>query len=232
MPQYAGWEISVRWRPALQVGGDFYDVIQISDSQLGMVIADVSDKGLPAALTMTVARTLIHAAAQSGRTPAETLEQVNRLLLENSREGFFVTVFYSILNVETGELVYTNAGHNQPLLLRKNHREMNWLEKSGMPLGVTNELKLENKMLQIRPGDHLVMYTDGVTEARSPDDTLFGEDRLFSTLHTFSARSEESLIEVLDSRILEFQANAPAADDVTIFIIQRTANDLARSLPA
>jgi serine phosphatase RsbU (regulator of sigma subunit) len=209
----------------LQVGGDFYDVIPIDENQLGLVIADVSDKGLPAALTMTVARTLIHAAAQAGNQPAETLEQVNRLLLENSREGFFVTVFYALLSIDTGQLVYTNAGHTLPLLLRKNHREMHWLEKDGMPLGITGELKLENKKIHIKPGDHLVMYTDGVTEARSPEDTLFGEDRLFNTLHTFPARSEDSLIEVLDSRILEFQSNAPAADDVTIFVIQRLISE-------
>jgi Serine phosphatase RsbU, regulator of sigma subunit len=231
MPQFPGWEISVRWRPALQVGGDFYDVIPIGENQLGLVIADVSDKGLPAALTMTVARTLIHAAAQAGNPPAETLEQVNRLLLENSREGFFVTVFYAILNLETGQLVYTNAGHTLPLLLRKNHRETHWLEKGGMPLGVTSELKLDNKKNNINPGDHLVLYTDGVTEARSPEDTLFGEDRLFNTLHSFPARSEESLIEVLDTRILEFQANAPAADDVTIFVIQRLIGEATNVLP-
>lgn len=229
MPQYPGWEISVRWRPALQVGGDFYDVIPLADNRLGVVIADVSDKGLPAALTMTVARTLIHATAQAGGTPADTLLQVNRLLLENSREGFFVTVFYAILDLETGQLVYTNAGHNLPLLLRKNHREMNWLEKGGMPLGVSGELKLDNKNIQIRRGDHLVMYTDGVTEARSPDDTLFGEDRLFNMLHSFPARPEESLIEVLDTRILEFQADAPAADDVTIFVVQRLAGEAANA---
>ncbi len=231
MPQFPGWEVSVRWRPALQVGGDFYDVIQLSDNQLGLVIADVSDKGLPAALTMTVARTLIHAAAQSGSSPAETLERVNGLLLENSREGFFVTVFYALLTIDTGELVYANAGHNQPLLVRKNHREMHWLEKGGMPLGVTGAFKLENKTLQVRPGDHLVMYTDGVTDARSPDDSIFGDDRLFNTLYTFSSRAEESLIEVLDSRILEFQSNAPAADDVTIFVIQRKAGDSSSGLP-
>jgi sigma-B regulation protein RsbU (phosphoserine phosphatase) len=174
---------------------------------------------------MTVARTLIHASAQSGASPAEALEQVNRLLLENSREGFFVTVFYGILDLGTGQLIYTNAGHTLPLLLRKNHREMTWLEKGSMPLGITPDLKLENKAIQIRAGDYLVMYTDGVTEARSPDDTLFGEDRLFNTLYTFSVRSEESLIEVLDSRILEFQANAPTADDVTIFVVQRILSE-------
>jgi sigma-B regulation protein RsbU (phosphoserine phosphatase) len=221
LPQIPGWEIAVRWRPALQVGGDFYDVIQISDQLYGFIVADVSDKGLPAALYMTVARTLIHAAAQVGESPLDTLQQVNRLLLENSQEGLFVTVFYVILNIETGEMVYANAGHNKPVLLRKNRNETVWLEKGGMPLGVANHLKLENKKLQMWFGDHLVMYTDGVTEARSPDDQLFGEDRLFSLVNTFSGNSKNTLIEELDSGILDFQSNAAASDDVTIFVVHR-----------
>ena len=224
LPQIPGWEIGVRWRPALQVGGDFYDAIPIGEHQLGLVVADVSDKGLPAALTMTVARTLIHAAAQSSNSPAETLQQVNRMLTESSHEGLFVTVFYAILDVETGELVYTNAGHNLPLLLRKNNNQVIWLEKGTMPLGVQPALALENKTLQIRPGDHLVMYTDGVTEARSPVDAIFGEGRLYGLLKTYSSQADLPLIEMLDSKLLEFQANALPSDDVTIYVIKRLTN--------
>jgi serine phosphatase RsbU (regulator of sigma subunit)/putative methionine-R-sulfoxide reductase with GAF domain len=223
LPLIPGWEISVRWRPAMQVGGDFYDAIPIGENHLGLVIADVSDKGLPAALTMTVARTLIHAAAQSGNSPAETLQHVNRMLLESSNEGLFVTVFYAVLDVKTGELVYTNAGHNLPLLLRKNNKGLIWLEKGAMPLGVEAALALENKTLQIRPGDHLVMYTDGVTEARSPLDAIFGEGRLYGLLKTYAWQTDPSLIEMLDSKLLEFQANALPSDDVTIYVIRRVA---------
>ena len=221
LPQIQGWEIAVRWRPALQVGGDFYDAIPIDRMHLGLVIADVSDKGLPAALTMTVARTLIHAAAQSARSPAETLEQVNRMLLESSSQGLFVTVFYAILDLVTGQLEYTNAGHNLPLLLRKNDSQVVWLEKGAMPLGVDAGLVLENKVLQIRPGDHLVMYTDGVTEARSPVDAIFGEGRLYGLLKTYSWQTDLPLIEMLDSKLIEFQASALPSDDVTIYVIRR-----------
>ncbi|BBB46781.1 SpoIIE family protein phosphatase [Pelolinea submarina] len=224
LPQIPGWEISVRWRPALQVGGDFYDAIPIGEHQLGLVVADVSDKGLPAALTMTVARTLIHAAAQSSSSPAETLQHVNRMLMESSHEGLFVTVFYAVLDIETGELVYTNAGHNLPLLLRKHNSQVIWLEKGAMPLGVQPALALENKTLQIRPGDHLVMYTDGVTEARSPVDAIFGEGRLYGLLKTYVPQTDLSLIEMLDSKLLEFQANAQPSDDVTIYVIRRVSS--------
>jgi serine phosphatase RsbU (regulator of sigma subunit)/putative methionine-R-sulfoxide reductase with GAF domain len=224
LPQIPGWEISVRWRPALQVGGDFYDAIPIGEHQLGLVVADVSDKGLPAALTMTVARTLIHAAAQSSSSPAETLQHVNRMLMESSHEGLFVTVFYAVLDIETGELVYTNAGHNLPLLLRKHNSQVIWLEKGAMPLGVQPALVLENKTLQIRPGDHLVMYTDGVTEARSPVDAIFGEGRLYGLLKTYVPQTDLSLIEMLDSKLLEFQANAQPSDDVTIYVIRRVSS--------
>jgi len=224
LPQIPGWEISVRWRPALQVGGDFYDAIPIGEHQLGLVVADVSDKGLPAALTMTVARTLIHAAAQSSSSPAETLQHVNRMLMESSHEGLFVTVFYAVLDIATGELVYTNAGHNLPLLLRKHNSQVIWLEKGAMPLGVQPALVLENKTLQIRPGDHLVMYTDGVTEARSPVDAIFGEGRLYGLLKTYVPQTDLSLIEMLDSKLLEFQANAQPSDDVTIYVIRRVSS--------
>lgn len=221
LPQIPGWEIGVRWRPAMQVGGDFYDAIPIDRMHLGLVIADVSDKGLPAALTMTVARTLIHAAAQSARSPAKTLEQVNRMLLQSSNQGLFVTVFYAILNLVTGQLEYTNAGHNLPLLLRRNKNQVVWLEKGSMPLGVDAGLVLEDKTLQIRPGDHLVMYTDGVTEARSPVDAIFGEGKLYGLLRTYSWQNELPLIEMLDSKLIEFQGSAPPSDDVTIYVIRR-----------
>jgi len=232
LPQIPGWEIGVRWRPAMQVGGDFYDAIPIDENHLGLVVADVSDKGLPAALTMTVARTLIHAAAQSGTSPSETLQHVNRMLVESSNEGLFVTVFYAVLDTQTGELVYTNAGHNLPLLLRKNNSQLLWLEKGAMPLGVDAGLVLENKTLQIRPGDHLVMYTDGVTEARSPVDAIFGEGRLYGLLRTYSWQDDLPLIEMLDSKLLEFQATAQPSDDVTIYVVRRVTGFAASAPPA
>lgn len=232
LPQIPGWEIGVRWRPAMQVGGDFYDAIPIDENHLGLVVADVSDKGLPAALTMTVARTLIHAAAQSGTSPSETLQHVNRMLVESSNEGLFVTVFYAVLDTQTGELVYANAGHNLPLLLRKNNSQLLWLEKGAMPLGVDAGLVLENKTLQIRPGDHLVMYTDGVTEARSPVDAIFGEGRLYGLLRTYSWQDDLPLIEMLDSKLLEFQATAQPSDDVTIYVVRRVTGFAASAPPA
>ncbi len=221
LPEIEGWDIDVRWRPALQVGGDFYDVIWINETEVGFLIADVSDKGLPAALYMTVTRTIIHTAASEGNSPLDTLFLVNKRLLENSREGLFITAFYGVLNTVSGELVYANAGHNKPLLLRANRQDAVWLEKGGMPLGVAAPLDLENKIIQMRKGDYLVMYTDGVTEARSPLDAFFSEDRLFNIIKHYDPEHDGSLVEMIDSRVLDFQSSAPASDDVTIFTLQR-----------
>lgn len=221
LPSIEGWNIEFRWRPALQVGGDFYDVIQIKETEVGLIIADVSDKGLPAALYMTVTRTIIHTAASEGNSPLDTLRLVNKRLLENSREGLFITAFYAVLNIVTGELVYANAGHNKPLLLRTNRQDAIWLEKGGMPLGVAAPLDLENKTIQMRKGDYLVMYTDGVTEACSPLDAFFGEDRLFNIVKHYDPEHNGSLVEMIDSCVLDFQSSAPASDDVTILTLHR-----------
>ena len=182
LPILNGWEVSAKWRPALQVGGDFYDVFSLNDERIGLVVADVSNKGFPAALYMTVARTLIHAEALEGDDPAETLMRVNRLLMLNSQQGLFVTCLYAIVNTSTGDLVYANAGHNKPLWLRKSRGKVEWLEKGGMPLGVTEGLELTNHLAQIKKGDYLLLYTDGVTETQASDGSLFGEDRLFNVL--------------------------------------------------
>jgi sigma-B regulation protein RsbU (phosphoserine phosphatase) len=193
LPVIPGWEINVRWRPAQQVGGDFYDAFTLDEERVGLVIADVSDKGMPAALYMTVARTLIHSEALEGDLPTAALMRVNRSLMLNSQKGLFVTCLYAILNTKTGEMVYANAGHNLPVWLRKSRRDVVWLEKGGMPLGVSEQLALCDQNLQMKADDQLVFYTDGVTEARAVDGTLFGEDRLFNVLNLFRNRPTSSL---------------------------------------
>lgn len=223
LPVLNGWEVNARWRPAQQVGGDFYDAFILDEERIGLVIADVSDKGFPAALFMTVARTLIHAEAQEGDLPAETLARVNRLLMLNSQQGLFVTCLYAIANTVTGDLVYANAGHNKPLWLRKTRGKIEWLEKGGMPLGVVETLNLANNFLQIKKGDHLLFYTDGVTDAQSADGTLFGEERLFNVLNLYKDMPYPSLIESVDGKLSEFRGDAPPSDDITFLSIQRMA---------
>ena len=221
LPIIPGWEINARWRPALQVGGDFYDAFMLDENRVGLVIADVSDKGMPAALYMTVARTLIHSEALEGDLPSAALMRVNRSLLLNSQQGLFVTCLYAILNIKSGEMTYANAGHNCPVWLRKSRRDVVWLEKGGMPLGVSEQLELCDQQLQMKESDHLVFYTDGVTEARSVDGTLFGEERLFNILNLFRNRPSSSLIGSIDQRIMDFRGGAPVSDDLTLMVVHR-----------
>jgi sigma-B regulation protein RsbU (phosphoserine phosphatase) len=221
LPFLNGWEVNASWRPAQQVGGDFYDAFKLDDERIGLVIADVSDKGFPAALYMTVARTLIHAEAFEGDPPAETLSRVNRLLLLNSQQGLFVTCLYAIANTVTGDLVYANAGHNPPVWLRKSRGKVEWLEKGGMPLGVTESLNLADVLVQVKKGDSLLFYTDGVTDTQSADGTMFGEERLFNLLNVYKDMPFPSLIESVDGKLSEFRGDTPPTDDQTLLSLQR-----------
>lgn len=219
IPHAKNWEISVRWRPARQVGGDFYDFINLPDGRLGFVIADVSDKGIPAALYMTVTRTLIHATAKENLDPAQTLLKVNRLLLESSPQGLFITTFYGILCEETGRFDYSNAGHNQPVLIKNQKVGLVLLEKGGMPLGVASELNNVNRSIEVEQGDTLFLYTDGVTEAQSPDGKFYGMNRLEHFLMEAPAMSMDHLLDALDKNILVFQKGFPPTDDLTIIAL-------------
>jgi len=216
-----GCEIQTIWRPALQLGGDFYDAFPLNNNKYGFVVADVSDKGIPAALYMTVARTLIHAAAKEGDGPSVTLERVNRLLIENSQEGLFITAIYGVMDLSTGSFIYSNAGHNKPLWLRKKQKEVRWLEKGGMPLGVMEKINIKDHQIEMAVGDEIVMYTDGVTEGKSKEGKFFGEERLYNVLNAYKKNSSRRLVDLIDEKLLKFQGSEAPSDDVTILIIKR-----------
>lgn len=222
LPRMDGWELDLRWETAREVGGDFYDIFKLDENRLGMVIADVSDKGLPAALYMTVTRTLIHAYAADGNTPAQVLEEVNELLLNDSPEAMFITVIYAILSLDTGELVYANAGHNLPLIYRSATGQVEQLPKGGMALGVTPNIRLENHSIQIKAGDILTLFTDGVVDILSPENEAFGEDRLRSVLEQYGSGKVEFLLENLDDALSDFRHGARQFDDITLVSIRRT----------
>jgi phosphoserine phosphatase RsbU/P len=221
LPQLNRWELDLRWETAREVGGDFYDIFKLADNRVGLVIADVSDKGIPAALYMTVARTLIRANAAGGQTPAEVLEEVNKLLLNDSADAMFITAVYAILNLESGELLYANAGHNRPLLFRRNKGQIEQLPKGGTALGVLDELKLVNHKINIYPGESLILYTDGVTDALSPEGTFFGEPRLFSLITAHGTEPIREMLEYLDDALIEFRRGLAPMDDITLLAIQR-----------
>jgi sigma-B regulation protein RsbU (phosphoserine phosphatase) len=221
LPIIPGWEVDVHWHPARQVSGDFYDAFQLPDGRFGFVIADVSDKGIPAALYMTVTRTLVHASAMDAESPAKTLYQVNKLLLENSQEGLFTTVFYAQIDPKTGEMVYCNAGHNRPGWLKAKEKSVHWLEKGGTALGGFAEIDLCDSRITLNAGDCMVLYTDGVSEARSPKDRLFGVTRLKKFLFRQIGRSAKDLLNDLDLELSAFRQAQPQSDDITVMAIRR-----------
>ncbi|MDY7041850.1 MAG: GAF domain-containing protein, partial [Chloroflexota bacterium] len=163
-PYLPGWELCAYWQAAYQVGGDFYDFFNLADDRLGLVIADVADKGVPAALFMALSRTLIRVTAHGGRSPAEALQRANELIMSDADSELFVTVFYAILDQQTGTLTYASGGHNPPLLIRRNG-QVESLRARGTVLGIVEHIELEEKQISLEPGDVLVLYTDGVTDA-------------------------------------------------------------------
>ena len=222
LPQIPGWNIASRWQPAKQVGGDFYDAFQIDDEKLGIVIADVSDKGLPAALYMTVAQTLIHAEGKLGSDPTTTLQRVNEIMVQNSREGLFVTCFYAVVHLKSGEMIYANAGHNRPIWYSRSERKLNWLLKGGMPLGVELNQQFSNESIQLNKGDQIILYTDGLVEAQRANGDLFGEKRLFSTIDRIKEKPIHEIVNDLEQNIHDFRGNAEPSDDLTILVVEQS----------
>lgn len=220
-PVYPGWDIDLRWQTARQVGGDFYDLFETKDHKLALIIADVSDKGMPAALYMTVTRTLIRSAAQEIISPALILEKVNSLLEMESRNGMFVTAFLAFLDLATGELTYANAGHNLPIWKRKKHNKCKRLEMDGIALGVTSDAVYANKIIHLNPGDFLLLYTDGVTEAMSDNEKFFSEPRLFDLLEGSRVDTSNELLTSIEKAIEEFRNGEPPSDDLTMISINR-----------
>ena len=221
LPRLDGWELDLRWETAREVGGDFYDVFRLEGNRLGLVIADVSDKGLPAALYMTVTRTLIHAYAADGGTPARVLEEVNELLVNDLPESMFITVVYAILSLDSGELVYANAGHNLPLMYRLEQEQVEQLPKGGTALGILTDLELENHIIHIEPGDVLTLFTDGVVDILSPQTESFGEERLRQMIAQNGKLGVDALLENLDDALIDFRQGTRQFDDVTIVAIRR-----------
>ena len=218
---FPGWQIAARWQTARQVGGDFYDIFQLDDDRLALVIADVSDKGMPAALYMTVTRTLIRATLQDFRSPATVLERVNRRLALDSQNGMFITTALGILNLNTGKMVYANAGHNLPLIMRAAHDTVDALPRGGIALAVLEEIELEDHEITLRPGDYLLFYTDGVTDTFAPNGETFGETRLVEALRACAGFSASDLLGHLDRYVADFRQEEAQFDDLTILVVRR-----------
>ncbi|GAB1469739.1 hypothetical protein MASR2M66_06160 [Chloroflexota bacterium] len=219
LPTHPNWQIAARWRTARQVGGDFYDVIELSNNKLGIFIADVADKGMPAALFMALTRTLVRAAVAETSSPAEALRRVNDLLLPDTQQGMFITAVYGELNFDTGTFTYVNAGHNPPFWL-KTDGSMEKLTRTAVALGVIEQPVVEERTVTIQVGDTLFLYTDGLTEAFSPDGELFGEARMLEMTASLQAATAEEVIASIEECLNEFIDPLPLGDDLTMMAIR------------
>ena len=220
LPPRDRYELRALIEPAKEVGGDFYDFFPIDGNRLCFVVADVSGKGVPAALFMAVSMTLLKATARRGLPPEEILTRVNDELSRDNRVNMFVTVFCGIMDTGTGEVVFANAGHNHPLLLKKSG-EVSFLKTvNGLALGVMEETLYRRETLLLEPGESLFLYTDGVTEAMNTADELFGDDRLRGELETLAGKGPDSIAAAVMERVKEFASGAPQSDDITVMAVQ------------
>jgi serine phosphatase RsbU (regulator of sigma subunit) len=216
----SGWDVAVTWRAARQVAGDFYDLIELPGKRLGLIVADVADKGMPAALLMALTRTLVRATALEESSPAAVLARVNNLLVPDAKRGMFVTAAYAILCLESGQLTYANAGHCLPLL-HSCAGQLHALPKGGMALGVVAGLDFQEYTAELEPGDRLVLYSDGVTEAFSPQGDMYGEGRLQQVIESNTHCSAQTVLDAILASVSGFTHNAPLADDLTLLVLRR-----------
>ena len=206
--------------PAREVGGDFYDFFMVDERHLAVVMADVSGKGVPAALFMVIAKTLTKDHTQPGRDLGDVFAEVNELLCESNSEGMFVTAFEGVLDLGTGEFLFVNAGHEPPFLCRKNGEYEPYKIRPGFVLAGMEGIRYQSASIRLEPGDKLFQYTDGVTEATDSGNRLYGMERLGSVLRQNSARSPAELLPVVKRDIDAFVGEAPQFDDITMLCLE------------
>jgi sigma-B regulation protein RsbU (phosphoserine phosphatase) len=226
-PQVPGWEFATRWRPAHEVAGDYYDFIPGHGGQLGVVIGDVSDKGMHSALFMAVTRSIVRASVSHASAPVEGIVNANRLIWDDSMGSMFVTLFYALLRPEVGVITYVNAGHNPPLLYRQSSAEeetLTQLMPTGVALGILEGFPYEERTVRLEPGDFVVLYTDGVTDATRVDRQRFGTDRLRRVVLENTLASAAEMVTAVENAVGEFAGSAPQFDDMAILVAKRLSS--------
>ena len=208
--------------PAKEVGGDFYDFFLIDEDHLALVIADVSGKGVPAALFMVISRTLLRNRAMMGGTPSEILADVNHLLSEGNATGYFVTVWIAILEISTGKGLAANAGHEHPALRKKDGRFEMVKYRHSPAVATMDGIPFREHEFRLEPGDRIYVYTDGVTEAINEKEELFGEDRLLEALNRKPECTPEELLRGVKEEIDSFAGEAVQFDDITMLALDYT----------
>ncbi len=219
-PHTDHYDIHANMEAARSVGGDYYDVYTFDDERFGLVIADVSDKGVPAAMFMMSSHSLMRAYAASGDSPAEVLLQTNQKLLENNEGMTFVTLFYGIYDANTHELSYANAGHNSPLLVHPDQTTELLESTEGVALGVAENFEFQEKTITLKPGSTLVMYTDGVTEAEHENGEQFEMKRLQELFDASEFDTAKEATDAVFNAVREFVSNSPQSDDITCLVLR------------
>ncbi len=221
IPQLPGWQLTATLEPARQIAGDFYDFIHLPEGKLGILIADVADKGLGSALYMALSSTLIRTFANEYyRDPAMVLKTANQHILRNARANLFVTVFFAVLDPTSGVLCYANAGHNPPFLLGMDNG-IETLNNTGMPLGIEEENEWGQNEIVISPGEILLMYTDGVTDAQNSAGEFINRKLILSTFQQNIGKSVQEIQQAILDKIHHFVGDAPRFDDLTLVILGR-----------
>lgn len=222
-PELPGWDFAATYRPARQVGGDLYDFFELPGEprRLGLVIADVTGKGVPAALFMAFSRTIIRLESLGTASPAGALILTNRFIAQDNTPSLFLSAFYATLDIHSGRLAYANGGHSRPLWLRAASGEVNELAARGIVLGAFQDIDLEEREIEVAPGDVLVFFTDGVTEAFDATGRLFGEERLQAVVAAQPDADASQILKAIIAAVEDFSQDTPPADDFTLFVVKR-----------
>ena len=219
-PEREEFDIYAGMTPAKEVGGDFYDFFMVDDRHLAVVIADVSGKGVPAALFMVIGKTLIKDHTQPGRDLGEIFTEVNELLCESNSEGLFITAFEGVLDLDTGDFVYVNAGHDAPFICRRDGSYEPLAVKAGFVLAGMENTKFSEGRITLTEGDKLFHYTDGVTEATNADNELYGKERLLLVLNKNKGQTPKETLASVKADIDTFVGEAPQFDDITMLCVE------------
>jgi sigma-B regulation protein RsbU (phosphoserine phosphatase) len=222
-PQPAGWQIATRYRAARSIGGDFYDVYELPRQPgcFGLAIADVTGKGLTAALMMAFTRAVLRSAAYNGTGPGDALARTNRVLVRDARTGLLVTAFLGVLDADAGQVRYAIAGHEPPLLVRGGN--VLELPAGGTILGLVDGAPEPDRSIELAPGDVLLAYTDGTTDAAAPDGRRFGAARLQAVVRDLTGTQAADLVEGVVAAVDDWAGGVEQADDITLLAVRRLA---------